>query len=70
MNKLSGMTTRLSPLLRLLGRWEARDLAPLISLAVLVVFFSIATDTFLRLETLVAILKEGSVYAIAAAHRS
>ena len=48
-------------------RWLARDIAPLVSLAVLVVFFSLAAPKFLRLATLAAILKQGSVLAIVAA---
>ena len=56
----------LSPLRRLFGRWEARDLAPLISLAVLVVFFWWTTPNFMRPATLVMILKQGAVLAIVA----
>lgn len=53
-------------------RWHARDIAPLVSLLVLVVFFSFATPNFrepnfLRPATLMAILRQGSVLAIVAA---
>jgi len=58
-------TPRPLKLLRnLLGRWEARDLAPLISLAVLLVFFWWTTPNFIRPATLVMILKQGAVLAI------
>jgi ribose transport system permease protein len=50
-----------------LGRWEARDVAPWVSLAVLVIFFSFASPSFARVSTLTAILKQGSVLAIVAA---
>jgi ribose transport system permease protein len=53
-----------NPLLRWLSRWEARDWAPLVSLAVLVVFFSFAASSFLTAGTLAAILQQGSVLAI------
>jgi len=53
-----------NPLLRWLSRWEARDWAPLVSLAVLVVFFSFAASSFLTPGTLVAVLQQGSVLAI------
>ena len=49
-----------------LGRREGRDMAPLVSLAVLVLFFSLAAPGFLRPATLTAILKQGSVLAIVA----
>lgn len=48
------------------SRWEARDLAPLVSLAVLVGFFSLATPQFLQWSTLTAILKQGAVLAVVA----
>ena len=51
---------------RLLGRWEARDVAPLVSLAVLVVFFALAAPSFLRAATLLAVFKQGSALAIVA----
>lgn len=47
-------------------RRHARDVAPLASLTVLIVFFSLAAPNFLRSATLVAILKQGSVLAIVA----
>jgi ribose transport system permease protein len=50
-----------------LGRWESRDIAPLVSLAVLVVFFSCVAPNFLKPVTLVAILKQGAVLAVVAA---
>jgi len=53
-----------NPLLRWLSRWEARDWAPLVSLAVLVVFFSFAASSFLTPGTLEAVLQQGSVLAI------
>jgi len=49
------------------GGWQARDLAPLASLAALVVFFSLATPQFLQMSTLTAILKQGAVLAIVSA---
>lgn len=48
-------------------RWHARDIAPLASLVVLIVFFSLAAPNFLRPATLMAILRQGSVLAIVAA---
>jgi len=54
-------------LLRLPGRWEARDVAPLVSLAVLVVFFAFAAPNFIKPATLTAVLKQGSVLAIVSA---
>ena len=50
-----------------LRRWDARDIAPLASLAVLVVFFSIASPGFLRMATVTALLKQGAVLAIVSA---
>ena len=47
-------------------RWGARDIAPLASLGVLVVFFSFTSPNFLKLATLASILKQGSVLAIVA----
>ena len=49
-----------------LGRREWRDVAPLVSLVALVVFFSMASPSFARVSTLTAILKQGSVLAIVA----
>lgn len=46
------------------SRWEGRDIAPLVSLAMLVAFFTVAAPHFLRAGTLLAILKQGSVLAI------
>ena len=54
------------PLAGVFGRWEGRDLAPLVSLAVLVIFFTIAAPGFLKPASLVAMLKQGSVLAIVA----
>ena len=48
-------------------RWQARDIAPLASLAVLVVFFSLASPNFLKPSSLVLILRQGSVLGIVAA---
>ncbi len=49
-----------------LRRLEARDWAPLVTLLVLVVFFSLATDRFgfFRLVTLSQILQQGAVLAV------
>lgn len=58
---------RSSLFVRMLGRWEARDIAPLVSLALLVIFFSFAAPSFLKPASLVVILKQGSVLAIVAA---
>ncbi len=52
------------PLVRWFSRWEARDWAPLVSLAVLLVFFSFAAPRFLTPATLTAVLKQGSVLAV------
>jgi ribose transport system permease protein len=53
------------PLYRqLLGRWEAADIAPLISLAVLIVFFSFAAPGFLGWASLSLILKQGSILLV------
>ena len=41
-------------------------MAPLVSLAVLVMFFALAAPNFLRAATLLAVLKQGSVLAIVA----
>ena len=54
------------PLAGAFGRWEARDLAPLVSLAVLVIFFTFAAPGFLKPSSLVAMLQQGSVLAIVA----
>jgi len=48
-------------------RWGARDIAPLVSLGVLVIFFSFASPSFLRPSSLVLILRQGSVLGIVAA---
>lgn len=56
----------LNRLRRLLGRWEARDLAPLISLAVLVIFFWWTVPGFIRPERLEHVLKQGAVLAMVA----
>jgi ribose transport system permease protein len=48
-------------------RWSVRDFAPLISLAVLVSFFTLVTNRFLSLGTLTLVLQQGSVLAIVAA---
>jgi len=51
---------------RLIRRFEPQDLAPVVSLAVLVLFFALATPsgTFLKPATLVQIFKQGAVLAI------
>jgi ribose transport system permease protein len=49
-----------------LTRWEARDLAPLASLALLVGFFCLTAPGFLSLATFQAVLKQGSAMAIVA----
>jgi len=48
-------------------RWTIRDIAPLVSLTVLVVFFSFAAEDFLGTASLELILKKGAVLAIVAA---
>ena len=58
---------RPSLFVRLFGRWEARDVAPLVSLALLVIFFSFAAPSFLKPSSLKLILTQGSVLAIVAA---
>ena len=54
---------------RLLARIEPQDIAPVVSLAVLVLFFALATPagTFLKPATLVQIFKQGAVLAIVSA---
>ena len=48
-----------------LPRFEARDVAPLVSLAILVVFFTVATRFgFLKLITVEQVLKQGAVLGI------
>jgi ribose transport system permease protein len=47
-------------------RWEARDLAPLITLLALAGFFAIASPSFLKPATAVQILKQGSHLGIVA----
>lgn len=47
----------------LLG-WEARDLAPLASLGVLVLFFALASPNFLKPATAVQVLKQGAALGI------
>ena len=49
---------------RLFGRWQAQDVAPLVSFAVLVVFFVFASPSFLKPGTVTQVLKQGSVLAI------
>ena len=49
---------------RALGRWEARDVAPLVSLAVLVVFFTFSATSFFQPSTVRLILQQGSVLAV------
>lgn len=62
------MTSILRPRVAFPGRWlsgwQAGDIAPLASLALLVVFFSVTSPGFLRPATLAAVLKQGSVLAI------
>lgn len=48
------------------GRWEGRDLASLVSLAVLLLFFAFASPSFFRAATWLAVLRQGSVLAIVA----
>lgn len=57
-------STPSSPLRRWFSRWDSRDVAPLVSLAVLVIFFTFAAPHFLRAATWLAVLKQGSVLAI------
>ncbi len=52
---------------RAIGHWEARDWAPLVSLAVLIVFFGLTVPGFFRFGTLEMILNKGAVLAIVAA---
>lgn len=47
-----------------LPRWEPRDIAPLASLALLVLFFWLATPSFVRPSTLTQVLQQGAVLAI------
>ncbi len=46
------------------ARWEARDWAPLVSLAVLLLFFTFAAPGFLRPATWTMILSQGAVLAV------
>ena len=52
---------------RAIGRWEARDWAPLVSLTVLIVFFGLTVPGFFRFGTLEMILNKGAMLAIVAA---
>jgi len=54
----------LDRLRQIVSRWEARDLAPLASLVVLVVFFWWTTPGFVASSTVELILKQGAVLAI------
>lgn len=54
------------PLARLVGCWDARDVAPLVSLAVLMVFFLVAVPDFRKPSTISSVLTQGSVLAIVA----
>ncbi|NLX99808.1 MAG: ABC transporter permease [Rhodopirellula sp.] len=54
-------------LLSFFRRWDAREVAPLVSLALLVAFFMLAAPNFVKIATATAILKQGSVLAIVAA---
>jgi len=56
-----------SLLRRLTTGWEARDVAPVVSLLVLVIFFSFTARGFLSINTVTRILEQGAVLAIAAA---
>lgn len=47
-------------------KWEGRDLAPLASLAVLLLFFSFAVPNFWRANTIVSIFDQGAALAIVA----
>lgn len=47
-------------------RWRAGDLAPFVSLIVILLFFCLVTDDFLSLGTLNLVLQQGSVLAIVA----
>jgi len=53
-----------SPLRRWLARWDSRDVAPLVSLAALLLFFTFAAPQFLSAATFLAVLKQGSVLAV------
>lgn len=48
------------------GRWEARDLAPLVTLAVLVAFFSLVSEGFRRPGTILLVFDQGATLAIVA----
>jgi len=48
-------------------RWEPQDIAPAVSLAALIVFFSIAAPGFFRWNTLVTAMQQGAVLAIVSA---
>jgi len=63
MNSRSSATAD-SRLRRLFSRWQAQDVAPLVSLAVLVLFFVVASPSFLKPGTVEQVLKQGSVLAI------
>jgi len=51
-------------LLKWLRRFDARDVAPLVTLALLVVFFSFAATNFLGPATLTLVLQQGAVLGI------
>ncbi len=48
------------------SRWDVRDIAPVVSLTVLLVFFSFATPRFWRANTIVSIFDQGATLAIVA----
>ncbi|HUT14264.1 MAG TPA: ABC transporter permease [Thermoguttaceae bacterium] len=58
------MKTTWPRLLKLPGRFEARDIAPLVTLALLIVFFSFAGTNFLGPATLTLVLQQGAVLGI------
>lgn len=54
------------PPLRRRLRWEARDVAPVVSLAVLLLFFTAVVPNFWRANTIVSIFDQGAALAIVA----
>jgi ribose transport system permease protein len=48
-------------------RWELQDVAPVVSLVALIIFFSVAAPGFFRWTTLVTAMQQGAVLAIVSA---
>ncbi len=60
----TGISDNAPPSMARRSPWAARDLAPLASLAILVLFFALASDSFLKPATAVQVLKQGAALGI------